>query len=45
MKRFKILSGVLAVNPGTLMRGVQHATFALLEISADGLSAQLHDIA
>ena len=38
------LSGVLAVNPGTLMRGAQHTSFAILEISSAGISARLHDI-
>ena len=38
------LSGILAVNPGTLMRGAHHTTFAILEISAAGISARLHDI-
>jgi putative phosphoesterase len=38
------LSGILAVNPGTLMRGAQHTSFAILEISSAGISARLHDI-
>jgi putative phosphoesterase len=38
------LSGILAVNPGTLMHGAQHATYAILEITQNGLSAELHDI-
>ncbi|MBC8018156.1 MAG: metallophosphoesterase [Verrucomicrobia bacterium] len=38
------LSGILAVNPGTLIRASQHATFALLEITAAGITAGLHDI-
>jgi putative phosphoesterase len=38
------LSGILAVNPGTLMRTAQKRSFAILEITASGISAQLHDI-
>ena len=38
------LSGILAVNPGTLIRAAQHTTFALLEITAAGITAGLHDI-
>lgn len=38
------LSGILAVNPGSLMRGSLHPTFATLEISPQGITAQLHDI-
>jgi putative phosphoesterase len=38
------LSGILAVNPGTLMRTAQQKSFAILEISANGISAQLYDI-
>ncbi|MBK5276900.1 MAG: metallophosphoesterase [Desulfuromonadales bacterium] len=38
------LSGILAVNPGTLMRKAQHTSFAILEISPAGISARLHDI-
>ena len=38
------LSGILAVNPGTLMRASQPATFALLEITPSGITAGLHDI-
>jgi putative phosphoesterase len=38
------LSGILAVNPGTLMRTAQHKSFAILEITPSGISAQLYDI-
>jgi putative phosphoesterase len=38
------LSGILAVNPGTLMRTVQQKSFAILEITPAGISAQLYDI-
>jgi uncharacterized protein len=38
------LSGILAVNPGTLMRTAQQKSFAILEITSAGISAQLHDI-
>jgi putative phosphoesterase len=38
------LSGILAVNPGTLMRTAQKKSFAILEITPAGISAQLHDI-
>ena len=38
------LSGILAVNPGTLMRNAQQKSFAILEITPAGISAQLHDI-
>jgi hypothetical protein len=38
------LSDILAVNPGTLMRGAAHTSFAILEITPDGISARLHDI-
>jgi hypothetical protein len=39
------LSGILAVNPGTLKRHSLKTTFATLEISPAGISAILHDIA
>jgi putative phosphoesterase len=38
------LSGILAVNPGTLMRTSHHTTFAILEITPQGITASLHDI-
>jgi len=38
------LSGILAVNPGTLMRSAQQKSFAILEITTAGISAQLYDI-
>ena len=38
------LSGILAVNPGTLMRAAQQKSFAILEITPAGISAQLYDI-
>jgi len=38
------LSGILAVNPGTLMRTAQQKSFAILEITPAGISAQLFDI-
>lgn len=38
------LSGILAVNPGTLMRTSQHTTFATLEINSQCITAELHDI-
>jgi len=38
------LSGILAVNPGTLMRSAQHKSFAILEITPAGISARLCDI-
>jgi putative phosphoesterase len=38
------LSGILAVNPGTLMRTAQQKSFAILEITATGISAQLYNI-
>lgn len=38
------LSGILAVNPGTLIRGSQHTTCATLEISPHGITADLLDI-
>jgi hypothetical protein len=38
------LSGILAVNPGTLMHTAQHKSFAILEITPAGISAQLHDV-
>jgi putative phosphoesterase len=37
-------SGVLFVNPGTLMRTSPHHTFAVLEISERGIVPRLHDI-
>jgi predicted phosphodiesterase len=39
------LSGILAVNPGTLMRSARYKSFAILEITSEGISATLHDIA
>ena len=38
------LSGILAVNPGTLMRTALQKSFAILEITATGISAQLFNI-
>jgi hypothetical protein len=38
------LSGILAVNPGTLTRTAQQKSFAILEITPAGISAQLYDI-
>ena len=38
------LSGILAVNPGTLMRTAQQKSFAILEITPAGIAAQLYDI-
>jgi putative phosphoesterase len=38
------LSGILAVNPGTLTRTAQQKSFAILEIAPAGISAQLYDI-
>ena len=38
------LSGILTVNPGTLMLTAQRKSFAILEITPAGLSAHLHDI-
>ena len=38
------LSGILAVNPGTLARTAQQKSFAILEITPAGISAQLYDI-
>ena len=39
------LSGILLVNPGTLMRTSQQTTFAILEITPTGIKAKLHEIA
>lgn len=39
------LSGILFVNPGTLMRSVFQTTFAILEISPDNITAHIHNIA
>lgn len=38
------LSGILAVNPGTLIHSSQHKTFATLEITRHGITAELSDI-
>ncbi|MDA8415341.1 MAG: metallophosphoesterase [Desulfobacteraceae bacterium] len=38
------LSGILAVNPGTLLRTAPRKSFAILEITPSGISAQLYDI-
>ena len=38
------MSGVLAVNPGTLMHASQHTTFATLDITPHGITADLYDI-
>ena len=38
------LSGILAVNPGTLMRTAQQKSFAILEITPAGITAQLYDV-
>ena len=39
------LSGMLVVNPGTLMRSALKKTFAIVEITSEGISARLQDIA
>jgi hypothetical protein len=39
-----ILSGILAVNPGTLTRNALQNSFAILDITAAGISARLCDI-
>lgn len=39
-----ILSGILAVNPGTLTRTARQNSFAILEITPAGIAAQLYDI-
>jgi putative phosphoesterase len=38
------LSGILAVNPGTLMQTARQKSFVILEITPAGISAQLHKI-
>ena len=38
------LSGMLFVNPGTLMKSDTPTTFAILEISSTGIKARLQDI-
>jgi hypothetical protein len=38
------ISGILFLNPGTLMRTSVSKTFATLEISRDCIEARLHDI-
>jgi putative phosphoesterase len=38
------LSGILFVNPGTLMRSERQTTYAVLEISSAGVTANLHEI-
>jgi len=38
------LSGILAVNPGTMMRAAQRASYATLEITQQGITADLFDI-
>jgi putative phosphoesterase len=38
------LSGILVVNPGTLMRAALHKTFAMLEITPQEITADLYDI-
>ena len=38
------LSGILFVNPGTLMRSADKSSFAILEITSEGISAQLNEI-
>lgn len=39
------LSGILAVNPGSLMRTSQRTSYAILKITPAGITAQLYDIA
>ncbi len=38
------LPGLLAVNPGTLMRGSNTPTFAILEVLPEGITATLHSL-
>lgn len=38
------LSGILFVNPGTLMKRARYTTYATLEVGSHGISPLLHDI-
>lgn len=38
------LAGIMAINPGTLMHIAKRKSFAILEITPTGISAELHDI-
>ncbi|HEX9079642.1 MAG TPA: metallophosphoesterase [Desulfuromonadaceae bacterium] len=38
------LSGILFVNPGTLMHSDRQTTYAILDITPAGVTARLHDI-
>jgi hypothetical protein len=38
------MSGILTVNPGTLMRASLHTTYATLEITSQGITADLFDV-
>lgn len=38
------LAGIMAINPGTLMHIAKKKSFAILEITPAGISAELHDI-
>jgi putative phosphoesterase len=42
--RITSLSGILAVNPGTLIGSAQQKSFAILEVTPTGISALLHSI-
>lgn len=37
-------SGIVFVNPGTLIRTARNKSFAILTVTAEDISAQLHDI-
>jgi len=37
-------SGIVFVNPGTLIRTARHKTYALVSVTTEGITAQLHDI-
>lgn len=39
------LSGMLFINPGTLMKSDRRTTYATLEVTPAGITARLHDIA
>lgn len=41
---YELRSELLVLNPGTLSRTCHHRTFAVMDISSNGISASLHEI-
>lgn len=40
----ELQSNILFLNPGTMMSSAAHKSYAIVDVSPDGISASLHDI-